>query len=53
MKVNEDLSILFWLKREKATKEGLLGVDMDVTATHQAEEKLRQVEPNSSRKYLG
>lgn len=31
MKVNEDLSILFWLKREKATKEGLVPIYVRVT----------------------
>jgi hypothetical protein len=31
MKVNEDLSILFWLKREKATKEGLVPIYVRIT----------------------
>ncbi len=31
MKVNEDLSILFWLKREKATKEGLIPIYVRIT----------------------
>ena len=31
MKVNEDLSILFWLKRQKATKEGLVPIYVRIT----------------------
>ncbi len=31
MKVNEDLSILFWLKRQKASKEGLVPIYVRIT----------------------
>jgi hypothetical protein len=31
MKVNEDLSILFWLKREKKTKGGLVPIYVRIT----------------------
>ncbi|WP_454803747.1 Arm DNA-binding domain-containing protein [Mucilaginibacter phyllosphaerae] len=31
MKVNEDLSILFWLKRQKAIKEGLVPIYICIT----------------------
>lgn len=33
MKVNEDLSILFWLNRQKSTKDGLVPIYVRITVT--------------------
>ena len=36
MKINEDLSILFWLKREKGTKDGRVPIYVRITVKNES-----------------